>query len=650
MGRTVLMVSVSVLVGAGLTYLLLPAPQSRYVAPALEAADGEPSASAKGDTTSTLSELLDGSFGVRERAGIYQIAADAGLDTLSAMALELWAADQSTSREFALDVVFERITEIDSDAALDLIREANPEADQTLAAALTVLASRGETAASMNSILAALPRLDERRFKTAALKALAASDSRQALALAVGERDQALRIELLREVAMAWSVRDLEAARAAMAKIADAADRAAFAEGLTTMLAQTDPEKILLDAARSSTVPESPLEISAAIRGVAKTDPRRALELADGLKGQEREIALRAAIQAWGREDPYGALGFAQRLGPGRDRDTLLQGIGEELGRQDPNGALAWFASLDDSPQGLYGSILQGVAQREPQRALELALDSGDPSAVFFVTPTAVRSGDVSFAGLAEHVLATDDGGSGRETRVQMLVTAWARDDPEEALSWLVSHSEEVGRSALNHAAETLARQNPDAAMRATQSLPVGDRDGWVSAVASGYAQTDPVGAKEWIERFRGEAVYDAGLSAVVQASAMRDPAGAAAMLPSFADMATRDRAATAVAQRWTERDPRAAADWATKLPAGSLRDAALTGTMLTRDELPDASTLRLFRSDEARQTAILNVVSRRAQQNLDDAREMVKQQVDDPVVRARAEQLFEKMKSSPGY
>src|SRR6185503_3297404 len=149
------------------------------------------------------------------------------------------------------------------------------------------------------------------------------------------------------------------------------------------------------------------------------------------------------------------------------------------------------------------------------------------------------------------------------------------------------------------HAAETLARQNPDAAMRATQSLPVGDRDGWVSAVASGYAQTDPVGAKEWIERFRGEAVYDAGLSAVVQASAMRDPAGAAAMLPSFADMATRDRAATAVAQRWTERDPRAAADWATKLPAGSLRDAALTGTMLTRDELPDASTLRLFRSDE---------------------------------------------------
>ena len=114
--------------------------------------------------------------------------------------------------------------------------------------------------------------------------------------------------------------------------------------------------------------------------------------------------------------------------------------------------------------------------------------------------------------------------------------------------------------------------------------------------------------------------------------------------------MAARDRTATAVAQRWSERDARAAADWATALPPGSLRDAALTGTMLTSDELPDASTLRLFRSDEARQTAILNVVSRSAQQNLDDAREMVRQQVDDPVIRARAEQLFEKMKSSPGY
>jgi len=657
MSRTVI-VSVSALVGAGLTYLLLPTREIRYVVPALEASDAgrtpvtSQAPSARGGAAAvTLTSLLGGRFGVGERAAVYAIVAEAGIETLRQMARELWAAPNSRSREFALDAIVSRMTEIDGSAAIDLIREANPAAEQMLAAALTVIASRGVTTANMNSIVVALPQLDERRFKTEALKHLVVTDPNQAIALAVRERDRALRDELLREVAVAWSARDLEAARAAIANIADGADRAAFEAGLTTRLAQSDPEQVLLDAARGSTLPvlpEGQLNVSLAVRGVAKTDPKRALELADQLKGQQREIALRAAIQAWGSADPYGALGFVDRLGPGRDRDMLLQAVGEELGRQDPNGALAWFHSLDASPQGLYGSILQGIAQREPQRALELALDSGDASAVFF-TSMAARSGEVSFADLAEHVLSMDNG-LRRDARLQTLVNAWAHDEPEEALSWLVSHGKDIGRGALGQAAETLARQNPDAAIRATQSLPAEERQTWVRAVASGYAESDPPGAKSWIERFRGEAVFDAGMTAIVQVSAMRDPAGAAAMLSSFTDAAARERATTTVAQQWTERDPRAAHDWATGLPAGPLRDAALTGTMAMSDELPDTATLGRFQSDQARQEAILNVASRRAHENLDDARAMVDRYIGDPGLRSKAEQMFESIRSSGGY
>jgi len=561
------------------------------------------------------------------------------------MAWELWAGHQSMSSEFALDVVLQRMTEIDGDAAIDLIREAHPQAEQMLAAALTVIASRGVTGANVDSILAALPQLDERRFKTDALERLASTDAKRAIALAIEERDPILRIELLRQVA--WSARDLKTARAAITNIADGADRAAFEAGLTAKLAQTDPEKVLRDAALSPMLPERQFDVSSAVRGVAKTDPRLALELAEQLEGQEREVALRAAIQAWGSDDPYGALGFVERLGPGRDRETLLQAIGEEVGRQDPNGALAWFHSLDTSSQGLYGSILQGIAQREPQRALELALDSGDASAVF-LTSMAVRSGDVSFAGLAEHVLAMDDGPN-RDTRVQTLVSAWARKDAEQALSWLVSHGNDVGRGALGRAAETVARQNPDAAISAMQSLPAEYRQAWVRAIALGYAQSDPAGAKSWIEQLRGEVVFDAGMTAIVQVSATRDPAGAAAMLSSFADTAARERAATSVAQQWAQRDPRAAHDWATTLPAGRLRDAALTGTMMLLDELPDAGTLARFQSDQARQQAILNVAARRAQENMDDARAIVERHISDPGLRSKAEQVFESIRRSTG-
>jgi hypothetical protein len=650
MGRTALIASMSMVVGAGLTYLLLPTPEISYVMPTLDTSDtaGTPvtlqQRSARSGTA-LLASLLDGRFGVGERAAVYAIVAGAEIETLKQMARELWAADSSTSREFALDVIFSRMIEIDGSSAIDLIRQANPAAEQMLAAALTIIASRGVTAANMNSIVAALP-LDERRFKTEALKHLVVTDPERAIALAVGEPQSALRIELLREVAVAWSARDLKAARAAIANIADRADRAAFEAGLTTRLAQSDPEQVLLDAARASTpAGGDQLNISLAAQGVAAKDPRRALELADGLKGEQRDIALRAAIQAWGSEDPYGALAFVERLGPGRDRDTLLRAIGQEIGRQDPNGALAWFRSLDSSPQGLYGSILQGVAQREPQRALELALESGDPSAVL-LTSMAVRSGEVSFADLGARVLAMESGGP-RDERVQTLMNTWARKDPEEAMSWLVSHGGDLSRDALSRAAETLARQNPGAAIGATQSLPAEHREAWVRAVALGYAQTDPAGAKSWMEQYRGQAVFDAGMTAIVQVSATRNPADAAAMLPSFTDATTRERAATTVAQRWTERDSRAAHDWATSLPPGSLRDAALTGTMMTSDELPDAGTLARFQSDHARQEAILNVAARRAQENLDDARAMVDRHVGDPGLRSKAEQVFESIRAS---
>jgi hypothetical protein len=599
MGRTILSASASLVVGAGSSYLLVPAQEPRYASVRQDSDSGgapmvlhEPSAKAAG-TELTLASFLDGPFRVGERAAVYGIVASAGLDNLTAMARELWAADRSLSADFMLDVVFSRMTEIDGNAGINLIREANPAAEQRVAAALAILASRGVTEANIDSILAALPELDERVFKGEAFERLARTDPNQATAAAAR----------------------------------------------------------LLDEARSSPLSEGGADVSLAIREMARTDPRRALELVDQLKGETREIGLTAAIQAWGSEDPYGALGLVERLGPGRDRDILLQTIGEELGRQDPDGALAWFNALDSSPQGLYGSILHGIAEKEPGRALELALDSADPSAtgaVMFLTSTAVQSGDVSFTELAERVLAAENRPS-REAGVQMLVNAWADDDPEAALSWLVSQSENVGHSALDQAALAVAWKNPDAAARYTQLLPAEYQDGWIRAVALGYAQTDPSGATAWVEQFRGQAVYDAGMTAIAQVSAMRDPAAAAAMLPSFADTAARDQAATAIAKQWAARQPRAARNWANTLPAGPVRDAALTGMMMVSDELPDPGTLASFQSDQARQQAILNVAIRRATADVDGARVIVERHIDDPALRRQAEQVFENIRPFPG-
>lgn len=596
MGRTILIASASLLVGILLSYLMLRAPEPRYAALAGQTVDGGApfvsyDRSAKVGTVPALTSFLHGRFGVGERAAVYGIVTAVGLDTLKTIARELWAADRSLSRDFMLDAVFSRMTELDGKAGINLILEANPDAEQTFAAALAIVTTHGITAPNIESILAALPDLDERRFKTEALKRLSSTDHDQAT------------------------------------------------------------NALLFDEAQSSQHAYDRSDALLAVRELAKTDPRRALELADGLKGAERETGMIAAIQAWGGENPHGALGLVLRLEPGRDRDILLQAIGEEIGRQDPEGALAWFNSLEAPAQGLYGSILRGIAENEPNRALELALDSADPSAtgaVMILMSAAVQSGDASFTELGERVLASDNG-AGRETGVQMLVNAWAADDAEAALSWLISHSETLGHGALSRAALAVASQNPDAAVRYTQSLPAEYREGWIRAVALGYAQNDPVGAKSWIEQYRGEAVYDAAMTVIVELSATRDPAAAAALLPAFADTAARARAATTIAKQWAERQPRAALNWVTSLPMGPLRDAALTGTMMLSHDVPDAATLASFQSNEAREQAILNVAFRKARYDLDDARAIVERHIDDPDLRRRAEQVFEQVRSFPG-
>jgi hypothetical protein len=119
-------------------------------------------------------------------------------------------------------------------------------------------------------------------------------------------------------------------------------------------------------------------------------------------------------------------------------------------------------------------------------------------------------------------------------------------------------------------------------------------------------------------------------------------------LLPRLAETAARDRAATTVAQQWAAREPAAARDWATTLPKGPLRDAALTGVMMTSDELPDATALARFQSDQARQLAILHVASRRAQVNIDDAHAMVERHIHDPSLRMQAEQMLESSRNDP--
>ena len=199
--------------------------------------------------------------------------------------------------------------------------------------------------------------------------------------------------------------------------------------------------------------------------------------------------------------------------------------------------------------------------------------------------------------------------------------------------------------------------------------VPSGARAAWISAVAQGYATTDPQSAPAFLERFRGDPAYDPAALAVVQPLAASDPAAAARLLasvgargtggvrPEFAiarNWAQRDPAAAAswaldlppmsrglvlpiVAGAWALQDPDAVREWALRAPPGEKRDAALAAAVRSQGAAPpDLALLGAFSDDRARQAALMGTIVATAQTDPAAARRLLDAHITDPRMRGQ--------------
>lgn len=609
--------------------------------------------------------LAPGAPAVAERARVYQTVAAAGADELHAIALAALAAADEPGSSFELDVVLARLIEIDPDEALAFAREQNLGPARTLDIALGLLDASGYSEQALDDILARLPDLDRNELRARALERLASTDPDEALALALAAfgRDGITPVfgffdssgpQTLRRIATVWAGRDPDAALAAIDTIADPQARSMFAQAVLTRVAQSDADTVLayLDVMN---VPEPQRAglMQSAIAQLAARDPERALRYAESLGGQSGQMAMMMTVQQWARRDAAAALAYVEAMPAGMLRQNPLQQIATAYGRSEPAAALAWAESLTTGRTQAYAAILAGIAQVDPLRALDLAFDesrlglsSGAQTQVLMsVVLGAAVAGSVSHRALADRVLALDPG-QARQNALQMLGQRWAASDLGGALDWFLSNQESVGANALADLARQVGRQDPQTAALYTARLLPELRQDWIRAVASGYAQTDPNGARSWAQQFRGEPVYEAAVTEIIRFSAGADPAGAAALWASvdFADPVREAQIASNIAGSWAAQDWPAARNWVATLPQGEIRDGALTGLMSVGQEIPDASVMSLFSDDERRFQAVSNVIMRTAQFDAERAREMIAQYLDEPWRRERAEQMIENM------
>ncbi|WP_035614550.1 hypothetical protein [Haloferula sp. BvORR071] len=212
-----------------------------------------------------------------------------------------------------------------------------------------------------------------------------------------------------------------------------------------------------------------------------------------------------------------------------------------------------------------------------------------------------------------ESVVADFRGSGMTDTRMSeysMLLTAWAKRDPLQALAYAEEHT--GNRFARNTILTSWAASDPDAALQWAKEHhkdQEGEGNPWLIGVIQGIAASDPVRASQllvgmpfseergealgalmphllaqgadaahkWAESITDEQLKQGAIGRVAEALAEKDPEGTAAWLARNPGEAS-DRSMDNVISTWMEKDKDAAVAYYKGLPSGDMRTSALRG------------------------------------------------------------------------
>ncbi len=704
MVRAILLVVLGTALGAGSYHLITT--RSQGTRPGVEERSIRPSANATGRSDSPAGRSRVGPA-FSEQSAVYAFAAQADTASLRAMIHETAARPESEERQFAFAVLLARLAELDPRGAIGLASDLN--LDRQLIAALYGTWARTEPSAALadlksvnkardaqaiglaiwealgsdelalSQVLASLPpNYSTTHFHVEALRMTAESEPMEALRQAVALDDQSARFAAMRRIAEVWGAEDPRAALDHVELIGDERLRWAFLNMVIHAWSSLEPEAVL-DYFVSLDEPGTGHARAAAMAldNLAGADPRRVLELSEQLPGMMRLPAQQSAITKWAEKDPLEALEYVKKLPMGQHRQTLMGAVARGYGKKDPEAALVWAQSLVPREDDILVSVLSGMAEGDPDRALDAALSLDDSNALAQVmtTITMISAYTMNPEKIANRILALPDGQT-KEFGLRRLASSWANTDPEAAFAWLMTHGDKVGVHGFGDIAQQLAQRDVKTAAGYLDKIPEAAREVWISKVAESYAQVDPAGARAWISRFQGEQIYDAGVTAVVRQLAEYDPRAGARLVetiddpryvgtaarmvgvhwaqedgPSAAawaqdldDPQARAAAISSVVQRWGARHPEDARRWVLALPPDSTRDAALGSLLpaIAGRKVPDSALFSAFQSDAARQRAMSSVVYHVARHDPSAARDLMDKYITDPTLRQQAEQMFE--------
>lgn len=632
----------------------------------------------------------------------YQQLADASAAELAGMIRQAASEPRSTDRELALSVLLKRYSELDATGAVRLAREAGVTgtgltavygawARQSPAQALAALGTVDSPDAAADVALALIAALGNGAAAVERVAAVLSARGEDApispgvapVPIALGTGRSALVLTAER-----WAAIDGRHALAVAEDIGDERVQGVIKAAAMRALARTSPDEAFGYLSSLGNDPQQLAPWGNTLAELARADPERVLAAASNFPTDVRRMAESMALQLLAERDPMAALRYVERLPVGMERMNFTQIVARSYGRKDATAAMAWARSLPDA-QNVLPAVLGGIAEGDPNRAIDLALELRSPMerqrALQFVAMSGMRQ-EESFETVANRLLALDDPQL-QNSLAFNVVGMWASRSPDRAMNWLLANGRDAPANVFMQIGQQIAMRDPRNAASYTAQVPEGAREPWMQGVAQGYAQADPQGAVGWLEQFRGEPWYDRAAATVAMSVAQRDGAAAARLAADLdterlgpqaqqlasmiaSNWANNDPAAAAawaserpseqeramavrsVAGIWANNDPDAARQWAVQLPQ-TLRDGALAPVLTsTAHRSPsglDTRVLSAFTSDAARQQAVLQVVQTLAYADAAKARAIADTHLSDAGLRSQAEQVLEAARTGGG-
>ncbi|XOV88965.1 MAG: hypothetical protein ACFHX7_03540 [Pseudomonadota bacterium] len=316
-----------------------------------------------------------------------------------------------------------------------------------------------------------------------------------------------------------------------------------------------------------------------------QADPVSLFDSALTLTGAERNRQLGFAVQKWTEQDPEAALSRILTLGGTETRNMLTLAI-NTYAQADPEAALTWLQLNQPGETNLQVQVITTLAQRDVQRALQLAEDltrvTGNNGVVSSVV-SVWSSQDPEQALRYVDSLPKDQ----RFALYQNIAYNYLQKQPAEGMSWLLALGPEYNRIKQG-ALRVVSAANADIAER---SLPrISDnqiRAQLLQGLARYKAGSDPESALDWLENYSGEAGYLPAYQNVIAMLASADPDRAATLVRGVAAEDNMGGVISSVANAWYQRSPDDAISWITSLPSSGSRNQAissLTAMLVHRD------------------------------------------------------------------